>query len=40
MTMYIVKLHRHPAPFIHATSRVEVAELYVVAIENVPVIEP
>ena len=39
-TMYIVKLHRHPASFIHATSQVDIAELYVVAVESVLVIEP
>ena len=39
-TMHIVKLHRHPAPCIHATSQVGIAELSVVAVEIVPVIEP
>ena len=39
-TMYIVQLHRHPAPCIHATSQVGIAELSVVAVEIVPVIEP
>ena len=31
-TMYIVKLHRHPASCIHATSQVDIVELSVVAV--------